>query len=204
MNSEKGVSFATLVQTELDGDEKFQASLTDLDDDKKAEAISKKREELYEAKYSSLKSEKEKADELATNYKTRAEKAEKGKKGDDETPNKPSKEEGELSRKDWLKLAKADVHEEDIEEVVEYATFKKISVADALKSSVVKQIIADKAEARKTAEATARKGGGPVSGKKSDGQVLKDAREGNVPEPGTPEAEALFRARHGLAEDRKV
>lgn len=207
MNTQNTESLASLVQAELDGDQDFQSSLADLGEDEKAEAISKKREELSEAKFSSLRSEKEKADELAGNYKTRAEKAEgrfskkdgsEGENGDGgKAPKKPSEEGTQLSQKDWLLLAKADVNEEDIDDVVEFAQFKKLSIADALKSSVLKSILADKAEVRKTAEATAKSSARPSGHKPTDDQILQAAREGKIPEPGTPEAEQLFYARRG-------
>lgn len=110
----------------------------------------------------------------------------------------------QLSQKDLLTLAKADVHEDDLDDVLEFAQFKKISIAEALKSSTVKNILSEKAEARETAKATSIKGGRPSAHKPSDAQILKEAQSGNIPKPGTPEAEALFRARHGLSEDTKV
>lgn len=205
MNTENTESLASLVQAEIDGDTEFQTSLADLGDDEKAEALSSKRQELTDAKYSSLKSEKVKADELAGNYKTRAEKAEgkkkekpDGEEGDGGKAPKDTAEEGQqLSQKDWLLLAKADVHQDDVDDIVEYAAFKKISIAEALKSSTIKAILADKAEARKTADATAKKSARPSGQKPSDDQVLQKARDGEIPEAGTPEAEQLFFARRG-------
>jgi hypothetical protein len=99
--------------------------------------------------------------------------------------------------KDSYALMQAGVHEEDIDEVVEYATFKKISVSEALKSDVVKTILSNKSEFRKTAEITnagsARRG----ATKLSDEALLSKLKDGNVPTPGSEEAERVFWARRG-------
>lgn len=107
------------------------------------------------------------------------------------------KSKGELPQKDLLALISAKVHEDDIDDIVEYATFKKISVAEALKSDVVKTILSNKAEFRKTAEVsntgTARRGATKVS----DDTLLSNLSKGEIPEPGSEEAERLFYARRG-------
>lgn len=59
-----------------------------------------------------------------------------------------------LSSKDLIALMKSDVHEDDVDEVVDYAKFKKISIAEALKTTVVRASLDEKREQRKTAEAT--------------------------------------------------
>lgn len=61
---------------------------------------------------------------------------------------------GALSSKDLIALMKGDVHEDDVDEVVDYAKFKKISIAEALKSTVIRASLDEKREQRKTAEAT--------------------------------------------------
>lgn len=118
----------------------------------------------------------------------------------------PKKKEGEdddegsknnLSTKDTIAIMNAKVHEEDIDEVVEYATFKKISVADALKSSVVKATLAERAEARKSAEATQTRTTPRANAKLSDDEIVKKAQKGEIPEPKSKEAEDLFWARRG-------
>lgn len=60
----------------------------------------------------------------------------------------------DLSPMDIIALGKADLPEEDIDEVQEYAAFKKISVTAALKDPVMSGILTNKAEVRRTAEAT--------------------------------------------------
>lgn len=102
-----------------------------------------------------------------------------------------------LSSKDLLSLMKAEVNEDDIDDVVEYATFKKISIADALKTSTVKAIIAEKNEYRKTAElsntSNVRKGVSKVS----DDTLVRKLNDGEVPSIGSEDAERLFWARRG-------
>jgi len=60
----------------------------------------------------------------------------------------------ELSAKDALLLAKADVDLDDVDEVVDFAKYRKITVAEAIKSPLLKSIIDERKEERKTANAT--------------------------------------------------
>ena len=157
--------------------------------DKKALESGEKTEEDLLAEHEEVeKKEKEdkeeelkKSKEIAENQKIRAEKAEAKAKDTEEKDDLPPK--NELSQNDLLALMRAKVTEEDTQEVVDYATLKKISVQEALNSDVIKSILAEKEEKRKTAEATnvdqKRKGQAILSG--SD--ILKDAEEkGELPE----------------------
>lgn len=87
-----------------------------------------------------------------------------------------------LSTTDLLAIVKADVPEEDIEIVTEYATMAKISIKEALAKPLVKSMLAEKAEQRSTAEATntntARRGNSKVS----DTELLSNANKGIMPE----------------------
>lgn len=102
-----------------------------------------------------------------------------------------------LSTKDIYALNQANVHIDDIDEVVEYAKFKKISVLEALQSDVIKTTLANKLEFRKTSEVTntgaARKG----ATKKSDDVLLSNLSKGEIPEKGSEDAERIFWARRG-------
>jgi hypothetical protein len=125
-----------------------------------------------------------KAEELAKNYKVRAEKAEKlAKSVKVETKPEAKNDKLSVSTRDYLALVNAKVNEEDITEVEEYARFKGVSIADALKSSVVKTLLSEKEEMRKTANAAnvnnVRKSVSKVSGevlldKASKGEMLDD------------------------------
>lgn len=123
--------------------------------------------------------EKKKAEELAHNYKIRAEKAEAQIK----KPKAQPAQDSSLSVHDAIALMTAKVTEaEDIKEVEDYARFRGISVSEALKSSVVKTLLADKAEMRRTAQATntgkARAGSATVS----EDVILKNAQQGKLPD----------------------
>ncbi len=89
----------------------------------------------------------------------------------------------ELTPLDTIALMGAKVtNVDDINEVMDYAKLKNISVSDALKSNVVKTILADKVEERETANATATKRGKRGVHKPSDETVLSNAGEGKFPE----------------------
>ena len=128
-----------------------------------------------------LKARLAKAEELANNYKIRAEKAEK--KGDElKTPKVAPKQSSGLSTLDIIAISKANIDTEDVEEVVEYARFKGISVVEALKSNVIQTTLAQKEEMRKTAQATStgqtRRGSSQIS----DEKLLSDAKKGILPD----------------------
>jgi hypothetical protein len=96
----------------------------------------------------------------------------------------PSEKQDGLSSMDTIALIGAKVTEkEDIDEVVDYARLKGISVEEALKTNVVKTILKDKAEQRASAEATntgpARRG----SAKMTDEQILDAASKGKEVDP---------------------
>lgn len=122
----------------------------------------------------------------------RALKAQKVEKSVDSVPSE--KQEG-LSSMDTIALIGAKVTvKEDIDEVVDYARLKGITIEEALNTNVVKTILRDKAEQRQTAEATntstARRG----SSRPSDETILDNASKGKLPE----DAEALAEARMNL------
>lgn len=128
-----------------------------------------------------LKARLAKAEELANNYKIRAEKAEK-KTERSETPKVAPKKSSELSTLDIIAISKANIDTDDVEEVVEYARFKGISVAEALKSNVIQTTLSQKEEMRKTAQATStgqtRRGSSQIS----DERLLADAKKGILPD----------------------
>lgn len=149
MNKENLVDADTLnsgVQDTLpeDTDERLEES--DVQEETQEETQEKPQDTQQEDVVEKLRAELEKLKQEARNQKIRAEKAEKLAK---------SSAKPDLTPTDIYALLKADVEEEDFQEVVDYAHLKGISVKDALKSSVVQGIIAEKKEERKTAEATA-------------------------------------------------
>lgn len=98
----------------------------------------------------------------------------------------------DLNSKDLIALVNAKINEEDIDDVVEYATFKKMSIAEALKSPVVKSLISEKEAVRKTANATNTGANKRSSTVKPTGEtLLQKARAGEFPD----DVQALVKAR---------
>lgn len=136
--------------------------------------------------------DKKKAEELAHNYKIRAEKAEAKIKTAKPEPTQNSS----LTVYDTIALMNAKVTEaEDIKEVEEYARFKGVSVSEALKSGVIKTILADKAEERKTAQATNTGKARVGSSTLPDEVVLKNASLGKLPDDPSALVNARFNSR---------
>ena len=142
-----------------------------------------------------VKSQLAKAQELANNYKIRAEKAER--KGKEPEQKQVTRKESDLSTMDIIALSKANLEQDDVAEVLEYAKFKGISVQEALKSSVVKATIQEKSEMRNTALATNTGGSRRSTGKVSDETLLSNAKKGIMPESDEDMAR-LIKARRAI------
>ena len=86
-----------------------------------------------------------------------------------------------LSQKDVLYLAKANIHEDDMDEVVEWAKFKKVSVKDAHEQ--LKATLEVREEQRKTAQATQVRGGQRGNSKNTGEDLLRQAEtSGKLPD----------------------
>jgi hypothetical protein len=187
----------TLIQQKIESDTDFQTSIADLSDDEKEQAIEDKKSEILLHSFT----KGSKAEELANNYKIRAEKAEselkKHKPAGEGNPNNNPSASSSLNDKDTIAILRNNVHDDDIDFVKDYAKFKNTSVAEVLKLDEVKATLATKAEYRKTAEVTntapTRKGINKVS----DDVLVKNLSEGKVPDKGSEDAERLFWARRG-------
>lgn len=98
------------------------------------------------------------------------------------TPNKPEDKDS-LTQMDVIALSKANIHEDDMQEVIEYAKFKKISIADALKSNVIISSLKKSVEERETAEATSSGKTRPANAAPSGEKLLeKAASTGELPD----------------------
>lgn len=182
-----------LVEEKIEGDTEFQASLADLADEDREEAIKTKRSEVLSSEFDSLKEQADKAakaEELANNYKLRAEKAEKGSKENQapaEVPAAPS-------ASDIVALSK--VHEDDIERVERFAKSEGISIKDALKNSELKAILSVRSEERDTAAAAnigpVRRGPSALT----DDALLEKASKGDLPDS-DEQIERLMKAKAG-------
>lgn len=122
-----------------------------------------------------LQAELAKARELANNYKVRAEKAERLAK---QKPSEPQKQSGELGTTDVIYLAKADIHDDDMDEVLKHAKLHNVSVKEA--HSYLKPILDVRVEQRKTAEASNVGSSKRGSGKISDEVLLSKASKGEI------------------------
>ena len=130
-----------------------------------------------------IKSRLAKAEELANNYKIRAEKAERAAKGSKEPQSqKQTPAAGGMSTQDLYALMENKVASEDISEVQEYAQLKGISISEALKSTVVKSILSEKTEMRNVASASNVGSAKRGSGKLSDEALLANVKKGIMPD----------------------
>ena len=158
---------ASLTREELDAftPEELETLKTSIADNEaqSAEARKKETEDFAKAK------------ELAENYKIRAEKAEKAAKGGGEPPKEPQG----LSNKDVLYLAKADIHEDDLDEVLDWAKFKGVDVREAHKQ--MKPRLDLKTEERKSAQVTQIKGARGATAPTAEDLISK-ASKGQLPE----------------------
>lgn len=195
-----------LVDEKLTADTDFQTSLSTLTDEEKTSSIENKRKEVFDAE---LKTISEQAKEAAKNKEIAKNQEARAKKAEDEVkklkPQEKKADDDRLSTTDFYALTKASVLEEDIPDVAEYAKFKGISIADALKSSAVKAIISEKTETRRVAQATNTRSTRSQDTGIDGNAVLQDARtkgEDAMPEVGSKEAEAMFWARRGKSQPK--
>lgn len=119
-----------------------------------------------------------KAEEVAKNQKIRAEKAEKELKALKSTPPEP-KVEG-LSAKDILALR--DVHEDDVDYILEEAKIRNKSISELRKDPYLQIILKAKAEERASAQASNTGVTRRAEDKLSDDKILSDFNKGIVPE----------------------
>ena len=119
--------------------------------------------------------------EVAENQRIRAEKAERVAKNTQPKEEETAKEAG-LSPKDYLALTEAKITSEDFDEVTGWANFKRMSIADAVKDKTLQTILRERAEERKTAEATQVKQTGRKNAAPTPETVVNKASQGNLPD----------------------
>jgi hypothetical protein len=133
-----------------------------------------------------VESETEEVEE-AVDWEARAKKAEqtiinaKNKKAPrEEAP--AAKTDSKLSIFDQKAIFNADIEtQEDLDEILDYADRKGISVADALKSTVIKATLNENAEIRNSAKAVNTGTGRRASGTVTDAQLMANATNGKMP-----------------------
>ena len=106
------------------------------------------------------------------------------------------REEGFTTR-DIIALAKSGIEIDDIDEVENYAKYRKITASEALHDSTLKAIIAKRLEDRKTANAT-QTGGPRVASRITGETLLEQASRDRIPEK-DEDSEKLVEARMARA-----
>lgn len=86
----------------------------------------------------------------------------------------------DLSALDAVAMVKADVHDDDIEQVIEFAKFKKLPVREALKQPLLQSMLKDSVEMRRTAQATTVKGGTRIAATPKPEDFLAKAERGEI------------------------
>ncbi len=110
-------------------------------------------------------------------------------------PKEPKTEaRGDLPSEDIIYLSKADIHEDDLKEVVNYSKKMGVSVKDA--HTFFKPILKERTEQRKTADVTNTGSSRRSISKPSDADLLKKAQGGELPED-PEEIARLMRAKSG-------
>lgn len=164
-----------LIQEKLDGDTEFIASLDSVDETEREQLISEKKKELLAQEFLSIQEKAKKAEEIAKNQEIRAKKAEAAAK----KPQEKETPKNDLSLKDIRALQ--DVHDDDVDDVVEYAKFKGVTIAEAKNSSVIQSLLKTRLEERKTAETIASTTRSKVGGVSTEKKVLADFEKGITP-----------------------
>jgi len=128
----------------------------------------------------------EEEEEEEIDWEARAKKAEatiikaKDKKAPKGTPE--AKTDSKLSIFDQKAIFNADIDtQEDLDEILDYAQRKNISVAKALESTVIKATLAENAQIRNSAKAVNTGTGRRASGTVTDAQLMADASKGKMP-----------------------
>lgn len=150
-----------------------------------------------EDEYVDWEAKARKADELANNYKIRAEKAEKWAKQNKPTENVP-RNDSNLSALDIIAVTKSNIDMDDFTSVQKYAQMEGISLSEALKSDELKAILAIKAEKRNVSQASHSGANRRSNFKLSDDALLANATKGSL-----PDSEADMERLHALTMSKR-
>lgn len=138
----------------------------------------------------------QKNEKKAADQQRRAELAEKKLKDKKDAPADQSAAPQALSSKDYLALSNAKVHEDDVDEVIDFAKFKKISIAEALKTTAIKAVLAERSEHRTTAAASNTGRARPGNARRSGRTLLDKAlKTGELPQS-DDDMDAMLRERY--------
>jgi hypothetical protein len=128
-----------------------------------------------DAEIAELKAKADKADELEKKNRQLYERLKKK----EEAPLEPT---SGLSARDILAIKDANITSEDLPEVEEFARYKKLTIAEALQSPVLRNILKDAAEERRTARATETKSPRGIAKSSAEDVLRKAEKTGEVPE----------------------
>lgn len=167
-----------LIQEKIDGDTDFQTSLTDLSDEDKESEIKNRKSQLFDEEIKNLSEKTKKNEELANNYKMRAEKAEQEAKKN-KTEDKVGREDN-FSIKDIVALSK--VHIDDLDEIKKASILLGKPIYEAINDPVVKSILSQREEFRKSSEASNTSNARRSPSRLSDEALLDNASSGKLPE----------------------
>ncbi len=184
-----------VVGDRLAADNDFHSRIANLPDEEKATETEKRRKEIMNDEFA-------KAHTIGSDQRKRAEKAEEDlKKLTPPSPKPDAGKEDTLTSTDLYALTSSQVHPDDVAEVQKARKILTVdgkvpTIAEVLADPVFAPILASRVEKRKTANATSTDPKRPSATGKTDAEILDDVtKRGVIPEPGTPEAEAVFRAR---------
>lgn len=124
--------------------------------------------------------ELKKAQDYAKNQKIRAEKAEAELKKLKVQPKVEVAPKNDMSLKDIRALS--DVHDDDVDDLTDYAKYKNITVAEAKKTPAMQSLLKAKAEERKSAEAANTQKPARGTSTVSDDTLLERAATEGLPE----------------------
>lgn len=140
-----------------------------------------------------------KLEEIAHNQEIRAKKAEAELKALKNKPQEKETPKNDMSLKDIRALS--DVHDEDVDDILDYAKYKNITVAEAKKQPAMIALLKAKEEERKTALASNTGGGKRGISQPTDERILQDFASGKISDNDddiTRLAEARFNQRKAM------
>ena len=172
------VELNTLVQQKIEADSEFQSSLANLSEEEKTAKITERKNAEFDAELGKVGKD-------AENYqaqKIRAEKAERELKTLADAKKGGNGNDGEmkLSPKDYLSLTEAKISSEDFDEVKDWATYRKVSISEALKDKTLQTVLREKSEQRATDAATATKARRPAVSDPQGADLLQKALRGEL------------------------
>lgn len=102
-----------------------------------------------------------------------------------------------LSQSDFIAIARADIHDDDIESVKRFAKMEGLTISESLKNDDMRAILDRREGVRKTADATNTNTSRRSAPKADADTILKNVSEGKIPDAGSRDADELFWARRG-------